>query len=62
MKTRVKGLLTKQFLTAATTAMVLLLNVLLRLNINEQAVQDMVLRIAAYILGQDALRAEPVPA
>tara|TARA_Y100000310_G_scaffold260629_1_gene269652 strand:- start:1687 stop:1941 length:255 start_codon:yes stop_codon:yes gene_type:complete len=62
MPTKAKGLMTKKFLTAATTALVLLLKVLFSLRINEEAMQDIVLKVASYFLGQDALNAEAVPA
>ena len=62
MKTKARMLISKRFLLAATTVVVLLLKALFSLNINEQAVQDAVLKVAAYVLGQDALNAEAVAA
>ena len=55
MPTKAKGLLTKKFLVAATTVVALLLKVLFNMRVNEEWMQEIVLRIAAYFLGQDAL-------
>ena len=64
LRTKVKSLLmSKGFLLAATTAVVLALKALFNLTLNEKAIQGIVLSVAAYILGQDELNtAEPVAA
>jgi len=63
MKVRAKGLISRKFLLAATTVVLLLLKALFNLGINEEAAQRIVLQVAAYVLGQDALNtAEPAAA
>lgn len=63
MPTRARGLMTRKFLVAATTVVALLLKVLLNMRVNEEWMQEIVLRIAAYFLGQDALStADPAAA
>jgi len=64
LRTKVKSLLmSKGFLLAATTAVVLALKAMFNLTLNEKAIQGIVLSVASYILGQDALNAaEPVAA
>jgi DMSO reductase anchor subunit len=62
MKTKAKSLMSREFLLAATTVAVLLLKALFNLTLNEKATQGIVLSVVAYIVGQDALSAEPVAA
>jgi hypothetical protein len=64
LRTKVKSLLmSKGFLLAATTAVVLALKAMFNLTLNEKAIQGIVLSVASYILGQDALNtAEPAAA
>jgi len=58
LRTKVKSLLmSKGFLLAATTAVVLALKAMFNLTLNEKAIQGIVLSVASYILGQDALNA-----
>jgi hypothetical protein len=63
LRTKVKTLLSREFLLAATTVVVLLLKALFNLSLPREATQGIVLQVAAYILGQDALAtAEPAAA
>ena len=63
LRTRVKSLMTREFLLAATTVVVLLLKALWGLTLPREATQGIVLQIAAYLVGQDALNnAEPAAA
>ena len=55
LKTRVKTLLSREFLLAATTVVVLLLKALFNLSLPREATQGIVLQIAAYLVGQDKL-------
>jgi hypothetical protein len=55
MKTKAKSLMSRKFLLAATTVVLLLLKALFNLTLNEEATHRIVLNVAAYILGQDAL-------
>jgi len=62
LRTKVKTLLSREFLLAATTVVVLLLKALFNLSLPREATQGIVLQVAAYILGQDALTADAVAA
>jgi hypothetical protein len=63
MKTRAKSLLSREFLLAATTVVVLALKALWGLTLNEKAIQGIVLQVAGYLVGQDVLsNADPVGA
>ena len=63
LRTRVKTLLSREFLLAATTVVMLLLKALFNLSLPREATQGIVLQIAAYLVGQDALNtAEPAAA
>jgi len=63
LKTKVKTLLSREFLLAATTVVILLLKALWGLTLPREATQGIVLQIAAYLVGQDALNtAEPAAA
>ena len=63
LRTRVKTLLSREFLLAATTVVVLLLKALFNLSLPREATQGIVLQIAAYLVGQDQLTtAEPAAA
>ena len=63
LRTRVKTLLSREFLLAATTVVVLLLKALFNLSLPREATQGIVLQIAAYLVGQDKLStAEPAAA
>jgi hypothetical protein len=55
MKTRAKTLLSREFLLAATTVVILLLKALWGLTLPREATQGIVLQIAAYLVGQDKL-------
>ena len=55
MKTKAKSLMSKEFLLAATTVVVLLLKALFNLSLPREATQGIVLQIAAYLVGQDKL-------
>ena len=55
LKTKVKTLLSREFLLAATTVVVLLLKALFNLSLPREATQGIVLQIAAYLVGQDKL-------
>ena len=55
LKTKVKTLLSREFLLAATTVVVLLLKALWGLTLPREATQGIVLQIAAYLVGQDKL-------
>jgi len=63
LRTRVKTLLSREFLLAATTVVILLLKALWGLTLPREATQGIVLQIAAYLVGQDKLStAEPAAA
>ena len=63
LRTRVKTLLSREFLLAATTVVILLLKALWDLTLPREATQGIVLQIAAYLVGQDKLStAEPAAA
>ena len=63
LKTKVKTLLSREFLLAATTVVILILKALFNLSLPREATQGIVLQIAAYLVGQDALNtAEPAAA
>ena len=64
LRTKVKTLLSREFLLAATTVVVLLLKALWGLTLPREATQGIVLQVAAYLVGQDALNntAEPAAA
>ena len=63
LRTKVKTLLSREFLLAATTVVVLLLKALFNLSLPREATQGIVLQIAAYLVGQDKLStADAVPA
>ena len=63
LKTKVKTLLSREFLLAATTVVILLLKALWGLTLPREATQGIVLQIAAYLVGQDKLStAEPAAA
>ena len=63
LRTRVKTLLSREFLLAATTVVILLLKALWGLTLPREATQGIVLQIAAYLVGQDKLTtAEPAAA
>ena len=62
LRTRVKTLLSREFLLAATTVVILLLKALWGLTLPREATQGIVLQIAAYLVGLDALNAEPAAA
>ena len=63
LRTRVKTLLSREFLLAATTVVILLLKALWGLTLPREATQGIVLQIAAYLVGQDQLTtAEPATA
>ena len=63
LRTRVKTLLSREFLLAATTVVILILKALWGLTLPREATQGIVLQIAAYLVGQDALpTAEPATA
>ena len=63
LKTKVKTLLSREFLLAATTVVILLLKALWGLTLPREATQGIVLQVASYLVGQDALNtAEAVPA
>jgi len=63
MKTKAKRLMTREFLLAATTVVVLALKALWGLTLNEKVIQGVVLQVAGYLVGQDALsNADPVGA
>jgi hypothetical protein len=55
MKTKAKSLMSKEFLLAATTVVVLALKAFFGLTLPQEATQNIVLKVAAYIVGQDAL-------
>ena len=55
LKTKVKTLLSREFLLAATTVVILLLKALFNLSLPREATQGIVLQIAAYLVGQDKL-------
>ena len=55
MRTRVKTLLSREFLLAATTVVILLLKALWGLTLPREATQGIVLQVAAYLVGQDQL-------
>ena len=55
LRTRVKTLLSREFLLAATTVVILLLKALWGLTLPREATQGIVLQIAAYLVGQDKL-------
>ena len=63
LRTRVKTLLSREFLLAATTVVILILKALWGLTLPREATQGIVLQIAAYLVGQDKLStAEPAAA
>jgi hypothetical protein len=62
MKTKAKSLLSKEFLLAATTVVVLALKAFFGLTLPQKALQGIVLQVAAYVLGQDELNADAVAA
>ena len=63
LRTRIKTLLSREFLLAATTVVILLLKALWGLTLPREATQGIVLQIAAYLVGQDKLStAEPAAA
>jgi len=63
LRTRVKTLLSREFLLAATTVVILILKALFNLSLPREATQGIVLQIAAYLVGQDKLStAEPAAA
>jgi|TARA_R100000049_G_C1897715_1_gene48712 hypothetical protein len=62
LRTKVKTLLSREFLLAATTVVVLLLKALFNLSLPREATQGIVLQIAAYLVGQDALNNTADPA
>ena len=63
LRTRVKTLLSREFLLAATTVVILLLKALWGLTLPREATQGIVLQIAAYLVGQDKLStADPAAA
>jgi predicted membrane channel-forming protein YqfA (hemolysin III family) len=55
LRTKVKTLLSREFLLAATTVVILILKAFFGLSLPQKALQGIVLQVAAYILGQDAL-------
>jgi hypothetical protein len=55
LKTKAKSLMSREFLLAVTTVVVLALKALFGLTLPQEAMQRIVLNAAAYILGQDAL-------
>ena len=55
LRTKVKTLLSREFLLAATTVVILLLKALFNLSRPREATQGIVLQIAAYLVGQDKL-------
>tara|TARA_R100001530_G_scaffold126103_2_gene94833 strand:- start:5 stop:202 length:198 start_codon:yes stop_codon:yes gene_type:complete len=55
LRTRVKTLLSREFLLAATTVVILLLKALWGLTLPREATQGIVLQVAAYLVGQDQL-------